>query len=122
MYRHAKLLSVAAIAASIGLVACDEAVSTQKPAATASGTAAKLVKAEFVVEKMTCAACNQNVAVAAKTVDGVTSASASAEKKRAWVTFDANKTSVEAIAAAITKAGYPAKRAPAGDAAAKDGA
>jgi len=65
-------------------------------------------KVTFDVEKMTCGACNHNVATAAKGVDGVLDAKASNSKSKAWVTFDSSKTDESAIASAITKAGYPA--------------
>ena len=54
------------------------------------------------VTGMTCAGCEGAVKLAAKRVDGVKSATASAKSGTADVTYDASKTSPETIAKAIT--------------------
>lgn len=70
---------------------------------------AQAVEREFIVEGMHCASCPVTVRVAAERVKGVKKARVSMKQGRAWVTFDSAITSAEAIAAAITKAGYPAR-------------
>ncbi len=56
--------------------------------------------------------CARTVRAAAKGVRGVVEARASREEQRAWVTYDPSQATAAAIAAAITKAGYPAKPLP----------
>jgi mercuric ion binding protein len=63
----------------------------------------------LAVDKMTCAACPITVEKAMKSVAGVNSVKVSYEKKSAVVVFDDAKTTVDAIAAASTNAGYPAR-------------
>lgn len=54
------------------------------------------------VTGMTCGGCEGAVKLAAKRVDGVKSVTASAKSGTADVTYDASKTSAEAIAKAVT--------------------
>ncbi len=70
------------------------------------------VETTFEVKGMYCATCPVTVKTAAKKVPGVIDARVSREQERAWVTYDPSKTTPEAIATAITKAGYPAKPLP----------
>ena len=76
------------------------------------------VEAVFQVEGMTCSSCNAAVKLAAEKVNGVHQARASHGEKRAWVHYDPAKTNPEAIATAITSAGYKATPLPAGGSAA----
>ena len=57
---------------------------------------------------MTCAACAKAVERASKKVDGVSEASVNLATEKLTVTFDESKTNLDAISAAITKAGYGA--------------
>lgn len=66
------------------------------------------VEAVFSVPSMHCAACVVTVRTAAKGVDGVYDARADLDRKMAWVRYDPRRTNPEAIARAITDAGYPA--------------
>ena len=59
------------------------------------------------VPGMTCSACPITVKAALKRVDGVSSVQVRYEERDATVTFDVDKTSVEAITEATTNAGYP---------------
>lgn len=59
------------------------------------------------VQNMTCAACPITVKKAIGKVPGVVSATVDYDSKSAVVTFDADKTSVEAITRATANAGYP---------------
>lgn len=62
----------------------------------------------FTVENMTCALCPVTVKSAMEGVSGVKSVKVDFAAKTATVMFDPSVTSVEAIAAASTNAGYPA--------------
>lgn len=63
----------------------------------------------FAIENMTCALCPVTVKRAMEAVSGVQSVAVDFEAKTATVTFDPAATSAEAIAAASTNAGYPAR-------------
>jgi mercuric ion binding protein len=63
------------------------------------------------VANMSCAACAPIVRRTLTAVPGVTGVAVSVEKATAVVTFDDQKTSVEALIKAVTNAGYPAKLA-----------
>ncbi len=121
MKRNHHFIALAVVTTTLAVAGCKAVADTGD--ATTSTASAKVARVELVVEGMTCAACNVTVAAAAKSVGGVTATSANTEKKRAWVTYDPDKTSVEAIATAITLAGYSAKRVPnAASSASKNGA
>lgn len=62
----------------------------------------------FTIENMTCALCPVTVKKAMEGVSGVKSVVIDFEAKTATVMFDATATTIEAIAAASTNAGYPA--------------
>jgi mercuric ion binding protein len=62
----------------------------------------------FDVEKMTCALCPVTVKTAMGRVEGVQSVEVDFASKTAKAVFDPSVTSVAAIAAASTNAGYPA--------------
>ena len=59
------------------------------------------------VTGMTCAACPITIKKALNKVEGVENIEVNLEKKEALVTFDAAKTTVEALVEATTNAGYP---------------
>ena len=61
----------------------------------------------LLVPGMTCSACPITVKAALKRVDGVSSVQVRYEERDATVTFDDDKTSVDAITQATTNAGYP---------------
>lgn len=63
----------------------------------------------FAVENMSCASCPFIVRQSMAAVPGVSRVDVSFEAKTATVTFDDAKTTVDAIAAASTDAGYPAR-------------
>lgn len=56
---------------------------------------------------MSCAACPITVKKALMKVDGVSKVDIDLEKREATVSFDDEKTSVEALTKATTEAGYP---------------
>lgn len=62
--------------------------------------------AELGVLGMTCAACVRRVEKGLKGVSGVREANVNLVTNRATVTFDPNATNLDALAAAVTKAGY----------------
>ncbi len=59
------------------------------------------------VPGMNCAACPFTVSQALKKVPGVSKADVSFEKKQAVVSFDNEKTSLQALTKATADAGYP---------------
>ncbi len=63
----------------------------------------------FAVENMYCASCPYTVKKSMASVPGVVRVEVSFEAKSATVTFDDAKATVDAIAAASTNAGYPAR-------------
>lgn len=75
---------------------------------SAATRAAAVRTATFTVENMTCALCPVTVKAAMARVDGVRSVEIDFGAGTAAVVFDPSVTSVEAIAAASTNAGYPA--------------
>lgn len=76
------------------------------PSAAAQVTAVRTVS--FAIENMTCALCPVTVKKAMEKVNGVQSVRVDFAARTATVVFDPDVTSVEAIAAASTDAGYPA--------------
>lgn len=60
------------------------------------------------VQNMTCAMCPITIRKALQGVDGVQSAKVDFGSKTAKVTFDPQKTNIEALIKATTNAGYPA--------------
>jgi periplasmic mercuric ion binding protein len=66
---------------------------------------------KLAVDKMYCDACPLTVSKAMQGVKGVKSAKVDYETKTAVVVFDDGATTVDAIAAASTNAGYPARLA-----------
>lgn len=65
----------------------------------------------LAVANMFCAACPSTVEKSLSAVPGVIKVAVSFEKKTALVTFDDQKTTIAAILAAPTNAGYPTKLA-----------
>lgn len=65
----------------------------------------------FAIENMTCPLCPVTVKTAMEHVVGVQSVKIDFDAKTATVVFDPSVATVEAIAAASTNAGYPAKPA-----------
>lgn len=63
----------------------------------------------LAIENMTCASCPYIVKQSMAAVPGVVRVDVSYQAKTATVTFDDAKTSADAIAAASTNAGYPAR-------------
>jgi len=64
------------------------------------------------VQNMTCNFCPITVRKALEKVDGVVSAQADLESHSATVTFDPDKTNVDALTRATTDAGYPSTLKP----------
>lgn len=60
------------------------------------------------IDGMTCNGCVASVTKILQSVDGVASATVGLADKRAEVTFDATKTSVDALIAAVEDGGYDA--------------
>ena len=63
----------------------------------------------LAVEHMTCELCPPIVKKSLARVPGVTKAEVSAKRQTATVVFDDQKTTVEALVAATTNAGYPSR-------------
>lgn len=66
-------------------------------------------KVTFVVDNMSCALCPVTVKTAMQKVPGVKSVDVDFKAKTATVVYDPSVTTPEAIAAASTNAGYPAR-------------
>jgi mercuric ion binding protein len=84
------------------------------PSASAQVTttqSATVRTAVFAVENMTCALCPVTVRTAMERVNGVRSVAVDFAAKTATVVFDPSVTTLEAIGAASTNAGYPASAA-----------
>jgi len=73
--------------------------------------AAAIGSRTFAVDNMTCALCPVTVRAAMQRVEGVRSVTVDFDAKTATVTFDPALATPEAIAAASTNAGYPARPA-----------
>lgn len=63
----------------------------------------------FAVDNMTCALCPLTVKTAMERVEGVRSVAVDFDARTATVTFDPAVATADAIAAASTNAGYPAR-------------
>lgn len=63
----------------------------------------------LAINGMTCTGCENTIQEAVTKIDGVKSIKASHLDSTAVVSFDVSKTSVEAIGAAVTEAGYEFK-------------
>lgn len=60
----------------------------------------------YPVEGMSCAACAASVTKALRSCEGVREAGVNLSSNRAWVVFDENRTSPEALAQAVSAAGF----------------
>lgn len=107
-----RTVMISAAALGLGAAGLASAVLTlpsPAPAATEQAAAVAERRATFAIQNMTCALCPVTVRRAMESVDGVKSVSVDFEAKSAAVVFDPSRTSVTAIAAASTNAGYPAR-------------
>ena len=71
---------------------------------------------QLAVANMSCAACAPIVRKTLSAIPGVTKVTVSVEKASASVTFDDQRTNVDALIKAVTNAGYPTKLAAAAEA------
>jgi mercuric ion binding protein len=76
---------------------------------TGSALAAEPRTITLGVEHMTCAACPITVRKALSHVAGVAQSTVDMQSHTATVTFDPGKTTPEALATAVSEAGFPAK-------------
>lgn len=106
-------LAVAGLALGITLLIATAGCKGSSPTTSSGSPAAGGVEAVFQIEGMTCSSCNVAVKLAAEKINGVHQARASHGEKRAWVHYDPAKTNPEAIATAITNAGYKTTPLPA---------
>ena len=79
------------------------------PVQLAAAQAAAIETRTFAIENMTCALCPITVKEAMAGVEGVRSVEVDFDAKTATVEFDPALTTADAIAAASTNAGYPAR-------------
>lgn len=75
----------------------------------ASGALAREQTVTLAVDNMYCELCPGIVKKSLAKVDGVSQVAVSFEKKTATVTYDDGKTTVAALTAATTEAGYPSR-------------
>lgn len=102
------LILAAALLAVGGFGALSLTAIPSVSAQTAATEVAAAQSATFAVENMSCALCPVTVKKAMEKVTGVQSVQIDFDAGTATVAFDPAVTSVEAIAAASTDAGYPA--------------
>lgn len=102
------LILAAAVLALGGLGALGFTTVSSVSAQSAAVQVAAVQSATFAVENMTCALCPVTVKKAMEQVNGVQSVAIDFAAKTATVAFDPSVTSIDAIAAASTNAGYPA--------------
>ncbi|MET4702313.1 mercuric ion binding protein [Constrictibacter sp. MBR-5] len=102
------LMLPAALLAVGGFGAVGLTVLPSLSAPPAAAQVAAVQSATFTVENMTCALCPVTVKKAIENVTGVQSVQIDYAARTATAIFDPAVTSVEAIAAASTDAGYPA--------------
>lgn len=102
------LILTAAVLALGGLGFVGASVVSPLFAQSAAVQVATVRSATFAVENMTCALCPITVKKAMEQVNGVQSVEIDFAAKTATVAFDPSVTTIEAIAAASTNAGYPA--------------
>ncbi len=101
------IMAIAAVGlAGAGVAAA--ALAPQSATKVAVQARAKLQTARFEIEHMTCATCPITVRRAMERVDGVHDVTVDFEAKTATARFDPARTTIKAIAAASTNAGYPA--------------
>lgn len=72
------------------------------------GDTANAALAEYQIEKLTCGSCVSNIEEALSGLDGVGSVEVNLTSNRGRVTYDPSEIDSDAIATAITEAGYPA--------------
>jgi mercuric ion binding protein len=101
-------LAFAAALLAFGLASSFESAAPATAQSAATRAAAEQT-ATFTVENMTCALCPVTVKKAMAGVKGVRSVAVDFESKTATVVFDPSVATPDAIAAASTDAGYPAK-------------
>lgn len=114
MKRSSIILSALVVFAAGGLGALALLPGSGAVAGSQASSESALARQTFVIENMTCATCPITVKKAMSKVSGVSSVEVDFEKKTAEVLFDSQKTTISAIAAASTNAGYPARSAASG--------
>lgn len=105
--------------ASMSMAQCPNSAFKDKAETTAKMASAK-AEGETVyldVSNMTCDGCVKHVTKTLAAVDGVKDVKVNLKEGRAEVVCDASKVKAADLAETVTKAGYPAKLAVAGDAA-----
>jgi mercuric ion binding protein len=104
-----RLLIIAATVLALGAAGILSTTPFSPLAAQSAATEVAAVQtATFAIENMTCALCPVTVKSAMERVNGVQSVQIDFDAKTATVVFDPSVTTIEAIAAASTDAGYPA--------------
>lgn len=106
-----KKTMIAAVAglALAGAGVAAAALAPQSATKVAVQAPAKLQTVSFAIEHMTCATCPITVRRAMERVEGVYDVTVDFEAKTATARFDPARTTIKAIAAASTNAGYPAR-------------
>lgn len=103
------LLFAAAVALSTPALACPMADAAAFADAAEQVKAAAGAKVTLQVEGMHCGSCSEKVAAALKGLTGVTAAASDYQTGRTEIAYDAGKTKVDAMVAAIEKLGFKAK-------------
>lgn len=108
-HKHFPKVVVTALSLALGIAVVLPLTTPASAQSAATQVAVKEETRTFAIENMYCAACPITVRKAMEKVAGVKSVAVDFEAKTATVVFDPSVATVEAIAAASTNAGYPAK-------------
>ena len=106
-----KTLTIKTLLLMLGLLATSLLLQTAHAEAAIPPQVQKQHASQLAIldmQNMTCALCKFTIKKALQTVEGVEEASVNYDTKTANVTFNPQKTSVEALIKATTDAGYPA--------------
>lgn len=103
------MIAAGAVALAVaGVVSAGVTLPSSTTSASAQIVAAEQ-RATFAIRNMTCATCPITVRKAMENVAGVKSVTVNFESKTATAVYDPSVATVDAIAAASTNAGYPAR-------------
>lgn len=108
MRRSSRFLPLVLVAGLVGVLGAGCGAPTDGSMAAEEVAAVEGEVIDFDVQGMTCASCEVSIKLALRKVNGVVDASADAEAGSASARFDPARTNGAALAAAITRLGYPA--------------
>lgn len=101
-------MTIKTVCLTLSLLAASLLMQTAHAEATVSVQKQSSQSVTLAMQNMTCAMCKITIKKALQGVDGVQKVNVDGDTKMADVTFDPQKTSIEALIKATTNAGYPA--------------